>query len=71
MCLIKDMCFWELELSSKVHTLGRLLALLDLSSSTTQHPMVLVLSENRLAVFGTGCSCDIRKRTTSSLYSLV
>ena len=30
MCLIKDMCFWELVTSSKVHMLGRLLALLDL-----------------------------------------
>ena len=29
MRLIKDMCFWELAPLSKVHTLGRLLALHD------------------------------------------
>ena len=50
MHLIKDMLFWELAPSSKVHTLGRLLALLDLPSFATQRLMVLVLSENRLGV---------------------
>ena len=30
MCLIKDMRFWELGPLSMAHTLGRLLALLDL-----------------------------------------
>ena len=50
MHLIKDMLFWELAPSSKVYTLGRLLALLDLPSFATQRLMVLVLSENRLGV---------------------
>ena len=34
MCLIKDMCFWELELSSKVHTLGCLLDLFFVCNPT-------------------------------------
>ena len=34
MCLIKDMCFWELAPSSMVHTLGHLLALFFVCNPT-------------------------------------
>ena len=69
MHLIKGMCFWELAPSNMVHTLGRLLALLDLFFNC--NPISYGLGVEREPFGGLVLLFSLLKRNTSSLYSLV